>query len=145
MADRAEEGNTQRSLAQMYGIIAAVLAFLGLFVTRGHLFELMNADLALDIVRVLLAVALLYAGFGAKNLSSVRDILLFTGVVYVGLAVLGLINSTVWNLLPTGLTGFDIIVHLLGGALAIAVARDGRTEDAERAEKAVDKGDQPTQ
>ena len=128
MAHRAEAGQSQRSLARIYGVLVAALAILGFFVTEGHLFGLMNADGLLDILRVPLALALLYAGFSARNLATIRDILLFTGVTFVTLAILGLLNSTLWDLLPNGLTGFDIVFHLLAGALAIAIARSGRIE-----------------
>ncbi|HEY5806045.1 MAG TPA: hypothetical protein VIS56_01500 [Candidatus Saccharimonadales bacterium] len=118
----------QKRLAQILGVIAALLALLGFFVTDGHLFKLMNADTALDILRVPLALALLYAGFSSNNANTIRDILMFTGVAYVTIAILGLLNSELWGLAPSGLTGFDVIFHLLAGILAIATARSGRTE-----------------
>lgn len=119
----------QKRLAQILGIAVAALALLGFLVTDGHLFKLMNADTAFDLLRVLLAAALLYAGYAAKNANTIRDILMFTGVLYVTLALLGLVSSTLWDLLPNGLTGFDIIFHLLAGSLAIAVSRNGRIEN----------------
>jgi hypothetical protein len=117
----------QRTLAQTLGIIVAVLAVMGLAVTDGHLFGLMNADLALDIARFGLAGALLYYGFARSN-DSARGILMFTAILYIGLGLLGLVNSTLWGLLPNGLTGFDIAFHLVTGILAAAVANAGRVE-----------------
>ena len=132
MPNREETLSAQKSLAQIYGVIAAFLALFGLFTVEGHLFRLLNVDTALNVLRVVLAAALLYAGFVTKNDKTIRDILMFTGVVYVTLAVLGLFNSVLWDLLPTGLTGFDVIVHLLAGALAIAVARSGQDLSKEK-------------
>ncbi|HYH75205.1 MAG TPA: hypothetical protein VD735_04565 [Candidatus Saccharimonadales bacterium] len=117
----------QKRLAQMFGILVAVLAVLGFFVEDGHLFGLMNANIVLDVLRVGLAGALLYAGFGRASDSFVHNVLAFTGVLYIGMAVLGLINSTLWGLLPSGLTGFDIIFHLGAGALATYAAFAARS------------------
>lgn len=118
----------QRTLAQILGVTVATLAILGLFVTEGHLFKFMNADLVLDIVRIALAIALLYAGFGRRDNDAARGVLMLTGGLYIGLGLLGIINSTIWGLLPSGLTGFDIAFHLLTGVAAAAVANAGHVE-----------------
>src|SRR3982751_5462652 len=94
-------------LVRMYGILIASLALLGLFVNN-HLFQLMNVDIALDGLRVLLAGFLLYVGFISKDRDLVDTALVGTGVLYVGMGILGLITPTIGGLLPSGLTGFDI-------------------------------------
>lgn len=129
MAEKADTDTPQKLLARIYGVLVAALALFGFFVAEGHLFKLMNADTALDILRVPLALALLYAGFAARDNNFARGILLFTGILYVAMAVLGLINSTLWDLLPNGLTGFDILFHAATGVIAIGVAR-GTSERA---------------
>jgi hypothetical protein len=108
----------QKHLAQIFGILVAGLALLGFFVEDGHLFGLMNANILLDVLRVGLAAVLLYAGFGRASAETIRSALMFTSLLYVGLAVLGLISSTLWGLLPAGLTSFDIAFHLLAGIVA---------------------------
>ena len=112
----------QKQTAKMYAILIALLAIGGLFIKDGHLFGLTNADTALDWTRVALAALLLYAGFKSKNAGFVRGSLMFVGVMYVGLAVLGLMDSELWGLLPNGLTGFDIVFHAVTGVAAIGVA-----------------------
>lgn len=112
----------QKQLAQIFGILVAGLAVLGFFVEDGHLFGLMNANFALDMLRVVLATALLYAGFGPASAQTIRSVLMFTGVLYIGMALGGLISPTLWGMLPSGLTGFDIAFHLATGAVATGAA-----------------------
>jgi hypothetical protein len=104
-------------LTQAYGILIGLLALLGLF-TGGHLFGLMNTDAAIDGIRVVLAAVLLYIGFVSKNVRQASTALLVTGVLYLGMAVLGMVDSKLFGLLPSGLTSFDIIFHLVTGAVA---------------------------
>jgi hypothetical protein len=112
-------------LVRIYGIFISALAFLGLFVS-GHLFALTNTDTVLDTVRIILAIYLLYAGFFARDDRTVNTALFTVGSLYVGLGVLGLISPTLGGLLPSGLTGFDIVFHLATGALAVYAGLDSR-------------------
>jgi hypothetical protein len=97
----------------------------------------MNVDLTLDIVRVVIAAALLYVGFGPARLSVVRTVIIIVGTMYVLMGLLAFADRTLFGLLPTGFTGFDIGFHLVVGAGALLVAflpalqkEDGRTKAA---------------
>jgi hypothetical protein len=119
----------EKRLVQVFAVLVAGLAILGLGVSGRHLFNLMNVDLLLDILRVGLAALLIYAGFFTDNALAVKNALLVLAVIYLGLAVLGIMNSTLWGLLPTGLTGFDIAFHLVTGFIGLAAAlhiKEGR-------------------
>lgn len=117
-----------KRLAQILGIITAILVLGGLFMERGHFLGLMNVNIALDLFRIPIAAALLYAGYVTDNSSIIRNILGIVGVVYVLIAILGIINSKVWGLLPDGLTGFDEFFHLFTGLLAIWTAYFAREQ-----------------
>lgn len=119
----------KKTVVRMYAVLIALLAIGGFFIKDGHLFGLMNADTALDWLRVLLAVFLLYVGFKAVDAGLVRGSLIFVGVLYVGMALLGLVDSTLWGLLPNGLTGFDVGFHLVTGAAALMVGMQKGLED----------------
>ena len=107
--------------ARIVGIVVALLAIVGLFI-EGELFlGVMNVDITLDIVRVVLAVALLVVGFARVPRSAVNTVLALFGASYLLLAILGMVDEEVFGLLPTGLTGFDIGFHLVVGIAAIAV------------------------
>jgi hypothetical protein len=106
--------------AKILGIIIALLALIGLM-QDGHAFGAMNVDMTLDVLRVLLAAALLYAGFKGDD-RTVTSTLLVVGVLYVGMAIWGLADRTIAGMLPSGLTGFDIAFHLVVGAGAVGIA-----------------------
>jgi hypothetical protein len=112
----------QKRLVQMFAVVVAFLGVAGLFVESGHLFDLMNANIALDILRLGLAAYLIYAGFFTDSARIIKSALLTFTMLYLGLAVLGMIDSRIWGLLPAGLTGFDIAFHLVAGLVAGAAA-----------------------
>lgn len=107
----------QKQAAKIYGVLIALLAVLG-FVTDSPTFGFINTDNVLDFLRVALAAMLLYAGFKSNDDNFIRGSLVFVGVLYIGVGVLGLLNPTVWGILPSGLTGFDILFHLIAGIIA---------------------------
>lgn len=105
-----------KRLAITYGWLIGALGILGLFAS-GHLFALTNSDIALDLLRLILAGALLYVGYRNSEGAS-RAVLGVVGALYIGMALIGTANPTLGGLLPSGLTGFDIAFHLITGALA---------------------------
>ena len=112
-------------LARIYGVLIGALGIMGLFV-GGHLFQFMNADSFLDLLRIVLAGILLYVGFSAVPDHVVNTALVGVGILYIGMGLAGLLASTIGGLLPSGLTGFDIAFHLTTGLLALAGASHGR-------------------
>jgi hypothetical protein len=107
----------KKRLSQILAVVIGALAVIGLF-TQGHLFGFMNVDLTLDVLRIPIAAALLYAGFGSASERTVDSVLLTVGILYLGMGALALADNKLFGLLPSGLTGFDIVFHLAGGALA---------------------------
>ena len=116
--------NMNLQLTRMYAMLIGGLAVIGIFV-HGHLLEIMNTDIALDVIRIALAVYLLNVGFVQKSAEAANMALSLVGVLYVGMGVLGLITPTLGGLLPAGLTGFDIVFHIATGALALGAAING--------------------
>ena len=106
-------------------------AVAGSFVEGEHLFNLMNVDLALDLLRVVIAAALLYVGFGRASAGALRAVIIVVGALYVLMGLLAFADPTLFGLLPTGLTGFDIGFHLLVGlgALVLVFLPSGRGAD----------------
>lgn len=111
-----------KRLARIYGILLVILVIAGLSMERGHFLKLMNVNITLDILRIALAILLLYAGFRSRNASFVRSVISATGILYIGIGLLGLINGTLWGLLPDGLTFFDVLFHLGLGVIALRAA-----------------------
>jgi hypothetical protein len=111
-----------RWTARILGIIVALLAVVGFFVEGEHLAGIANVDLTLDIVRVVIAAALLYVGFGTTSRGALTAVLAIVGVMYVLMGLLAFADNTLFGLLPTGFTGFDIGFHLVAGVVALIAA-----------------------
>ena len=118
-----------RTVARVLGIVVALLAIAGFFVEGDHLVGLMNVDITLDVLRVIIAAALLYVGFGRVGAGAVRATIIVVGVLYVLMGLLAFADPTLFGILPTGFTGFDIGFHLIVGlgALALALVPASRT------------------
>jgi hypothetical protein len=126
-------------VAKILGIIIALLAVVGFFIEGELLFGLMNVDLAMDIARTVLAIVLLYVGFGPPRNEVARATVGVVGGVYIVMALVTFIDPTHFGLLNTEFTGFDIGFHLIVGAAAIILAfLPSRTLDPERSEATVD-------
>ena len=55
-------------------------------------------------------------------MSTVKAVVLIVGIMYVLMGALAFATPSMFGLLPTGFTGFDIAFHLIVGAAAIVVA-----------------------
>jgi hypothetical protein len=123
-----------RITAAVLGVVIGLLAIVGFFVEGQHLMGIMNVDLTLDILRTVLAIALLIVAFARVSDAAVRTVLIIVGVLYVGMGLLAFADPTLFGMLPTGLTGFDIAFHLIVGAVTIVIAalpdRGWRADDA---------------
>lgn len=115
--------NVYRYLVQLFAVVVAVLAVVGLLTVGRQLFGVMNVDIFLDILRVGLALYLIYAGFyAARNEHTIHNALWTVAVAFLGLSLLGMLDAQLWGLLPAGLSGFDIAFHLTGGLLGLIAA-----------------------
>jgi len=108
-------------VAKILGVIVAALAIVGFFIEGTHLFGLMNVDIALDITRTVVALALLYVGFGRVSDSAARLVVAIVGGMYVVMGLVTFIDPTHFGILPTGFTGFDVGFHLTVGAAAVVI------------------------
>lgn len=121
-----------KNVARILGVVVALLAVVGFFVEGEHLLEFMNVDIAIDILRTVLAVALLAVGFSSASFTATRAVVAIVGVLYIGMGALGLADRTLFGMLPTGLTDFDLGFHLVVGVLALALAIFARERAGER-------------
>lgn len=109
-------------VARVLGVVVALLAVVGFFIEGDHLMGIMNVDIALDLLRTVLAIALLGVGFSRASIGATRAVVAIVGVLYVGMGFLALLDRTLFGLLPTGLTDFDLGFHLVVGIAALALA-----------------------
>jgi hypothetical protein len=127
-----------RIVARVLGVVVGLLAIVGFFIEGEHLAGIMNVDLALDIIRLIIAAALLYVGFANVPASATRAVVIVVGVLYVLMGLLAFVDPTMFGLLPTGFTGFDIGFHLVVGigALVLAFLPAASRESSTRAKAA---------
>jgi hypothetical protein len=87
----------------------------------------MNVDTQHSMLRIPLTLALLYAGSQQTSLKDTRGILTFVGVFYLAVGAAGSIDRRLGGMLPSRLTGFDLVYHFGVGALALWLGgRSGR-------------------
>ncbi len=115
-------------LVKVYGFIVGILGVVGLFVA-GRLFEAMNTDTAIDVLRILIAGAFLYIAYRLKNDTLAITALFAIGVLYVSMGLIALADPTIGGLLPSGLSDFDIWFHIVTGAIAL-LAGSVRSKDS---------------
>lgn len=111
-----------RPYAQILGVVLILLGILGLLLGDTLLLGVLNIDVVEDIVHILTGGILAYVGFGRLHAGVARTLILVLGVVYLLVGVLGFILPTLFGLIPNGYTVFDNLLHLVLGALSIAVA-----------------------
>jgi hypothetical protein len=108
-----------KQYAQVVGIIVVLLGIVGLIAGEGHLFGIINIDIAEDIIHLVTGAILVYAGF-QPNASLARTIVGVLGVIYLLVGIVGFPSPTLFNLVPNGYTIWDNLVHLILGILGIA-------------------------
>jgi hypothetical protein len=108
-----------KAFAIMLGILLGGHGFLGLFVEHEHLLGIFNVDILVDLLYLFLAACLLIVGFFVTNPSIVRGALVLAGGALVLLGLAGLLDHTVWGLLPTGLTLMDFVILFGVGAVSM--------------------------
>jgi hypothetical protein len=117
-------------------LLLAVLGITGLFIEGDWLLGVMNVDLPIDLLRLAVVIAVLVpllrkdAAEGA-----LRAILVGVGALYLVMGLVALGDPTFGGIAPTGFTRFDIVLHLMLGAVLLAVglvrrSRQPRVTDA---------------
>jgi hypothetical protein len=112
-----------RIVATVLGVVVGLLAIIGFFIEGEHLLGIMNVDLTLDILRLLIAAALLIVGLAPQvPAQATKAVIIVVGAMYVLMGLLAFADPTLFGLLPTGFTGFDIAFHLIVGIAALVIA-----------------------
>lgn len=111
-----------RQYAGILGIVIIVIGVLGLVLGERSLFDLVNIDLAEDIVHLVTGSLLAYVGFGQRDNKLARTVVLGLGVVYLLTGIVGFIVPDLFGLLPHEYSAFDNLFHIALGLVNIAVA-----------------------
>lgn len=108
-----------KAFAIMLGILLGGHGFLGLFVEGEHLLGIFNVDILVDLLYLGLAFLLLVIGFFSENKAAIRGVLLVAGGALVLLGFAGLLDDTVFGLLPSGLTLMDFVILFGAGGVSM--------------------------
>jgi hypothetical protein len=111
----------QKLLAKYLGFFMLPLGVAGILRGEGLLIGLLNADLALDVIHLSLAMLLLYAAYVARDEGTVRLGLLVFGATTLLISAVSVLSPSVLGLMPHEFTGFDILWHSLAGVAALGV------------------------
>jgi hypothetical protein len=111
-----------RQYAGYVGAVIVLLGIVGLIAGEGHLFGIINIDIAEDIIHLLTGGLMAYVGFASSDVSLAKMVVGGLGVVYLLVGIIGFVNTTVFGLFPSGYTIADNLVHLVLGVLGIVVA-----------------------
>lgn len=111
-----------RQYAGILGIVIIVVGVLGLVLGERSLFDLVNIDIAEDIVHLVTGGLLAYVGFGQRDSRLARTVVLGLGVVYLLVGIIGFIVPDLFGLLPHEYSVFDNLFHIALGLVNIAVA-----------------------
>ena len=111
-----------RIYAQIVGVVLLLVGVVGLVLGDQVWLGILNVDIFEDIVHLLTGGLLAYLGFSRADLSTVRNLVLALGVIYLVVGILGFVVPMVFGLIPHGYTLFDDLLHLALGILGIAVA-----------------------
>ena len=111
-----------RIYAQIVGVVLLLVGVVGLVLGDQVWLGILNVDIFEDIVHLLTGGLLAYLGFSRADLSTVRNLVLALGVIYLVVGILGFVVPMMFGLIPHGYTVFDDLLHLALGILGIAVA-----------------------
>ena len=95
------------------GITLSALAVAGFVQKEKHVIGLMNVDTNHSMIRIPVAALLFYGS--QSNLKATRGVLTATGVIYLLIGAAGIVDRKVGGVLPSKLTGFDLVYHFAVG------------------------------
>jgi hypothetical protein len=122
MRDYATGQGLARSYAQIAGVVVLLIGVLGLVLGDQSLGGLLNIDLVQDIFHLVTGGVLAYAGFAIRDNATLRTVVGAIGVVFIAVGILGFIDASLFNLMPSRLTMFDNLFHLALGVMSVLVA-----------------------
>jgi hypothetical protein len=106
-------------------MVAAVLGghgFVGLFIEGSHLLDILNVDLFVDVLYLLSAGVLLFAGTRQLGPGAIRGTLAAFGGLFTLMGVLSIIDNELGGLTPTGFTIVDDFLFFGIGLSGLALA-----------------------
>ena len=111
-----------RQYARIVGLTIVLIGVVGLVFGDKSLLDLLNIDIAEDIIHLATGGLMAYVGFALRENGPARLVVGGLGVVYLMVAIVGFIDSNPLGLFPSGYTALDNLIHLALGVLGIVIA-----------------------
>jgi hypothetical protein len=108
--------------ALMLGIVLGSHGLVGLFIEGEHLLAILNVDILIDVVYLLMALLLFFVALTDSSPGTIRGALFLVGAGLLVIGGFGLLDDTVFGLLPTGLTLVDFFLLFGAGAISVIMA-----------------------
>jgi len=111
-----------RQYARIVGLTIVLIGVVGLVFGDKSLLDLLNIDIAEDIIHLATGGLMAYVGFAMRENGPARLVVGGLGVVYLMVAIVGFIDSNPLGLFPSEYTALDNLIHLALGVLGIVIA-----------------------
>ena len=119
-----------RTYAKVAGVIIVLIGVGGLVLGERSLFNVLNIDIAEDMVHLVTGGLMAAVGFRGSNFA-VRSVVGGLGIVYLLVGVLGVLVPDMFGLLPSEYeTVMDNLIHWTLGVLGILLFFVGRRSDS---------------
>ena len=121
-----------RRYAQLVGPTVILIGVVGLILGEQSLLDVLNIDIAEDIIHLVTGGLLTYVGFARMDDGVVRAVVGGLGVVYLLVGLVSFAEPNPLGLFPSEYSTLDNLIHLALGLLGIAAAllSSGKTEAA---------------
>jgi hypothetical protein len=119
----------EKVFSSLLGTGLSVLALSGFAQRKSpkYFLHFMNVDTQHSVLRVPLAAVLMYAGSRRTPVRKTRYILSIASLLYLTLGIAGIKDKSIFEMLPSRLTNFDLVYHFSVGTLALWLGtRSGR-------------------
>lgn len=110
----------KKLFAQISGFFLLFLSLIGT-TTEGQLFEFINVDIKIDLIRLAVAVILLFAGYGNISIRTSGAILSAVGIFEMVVGIISIVDDKLLGLAPSSFTAFDMAFHLIVGLASFIV------------------------
>ncbi len=119
-----------RRYAQLVGPTVIIIGVIGLIVGEQSLLDVLNVDIAEDIIHLVTGGLLAYVGFARMDGGVVRAVVGGLGVVYLLVGLVSFAEPNPLGLFPSEYSTLDNLIHLALGVLGIGAAllSSGKTE-----------------
>ena len=117
-----------RRYAQLFGPTIIVIGVVGLILGEQSLLNVLNIDIAEDIIHLVTGGVLTFVGFARTESGVVRAVVGALGVVYLLVGLVSFAEPNPLGLFPSEYSVLDNLIHLVLGVLGIAAAASSAGE-----------------